>query len=66
MEQMDAAAVAAWFSDELELPQYAAAANEHEVDGDMLLDLVEWDKLAALEGEPRECSEQTRYFIMML
>ena len=37
MEQMDAAAVAAWFADELELPQYAAAVKEHKVDGDVLL-----------------------------
>ena len=49
MEQMDAAAVAAWFADELKLPQYAAAAKEHEIDGAILLDLVERDKLAALE-----------------
>ena len=49
MEQMDAAAVAAWFADDLKLPQYAAAAKEHGIDGDMLLDLVERDKLAALE-----------------
>jgi hypothetical protein len=49
MEQMDAAAVAVWFADELELPQYAAAAKEHGIDGDILLDLVDRDKLAALE-----------------
>ena len=49
MEQMDAAAVAAWFAEALKLPQYAGAVKEHEVDGDVLLDLVERDKLAALE-----------------
>ena len=50
MEQMDAAAVAAWFTDALNLPQYAAAAKEHEIDGAILLALVERDKLAALES----------------
>ena len=49
MEQMDAAAVAAWFADELKLPQYAAAVKEHEVDGDVLLDLVEQGSLSELE-----------------
>ena len=36
MEEMDTAAVAAWFTDVLELPQYAAFISEHAVDGDML------------------------------
>ena len=53
MEQMDAAAVAAWFADVLKLPQYAAAAKAHEIDGAILLDLVERDKLAALEEHQR-------------
>ena len=33
MERMDAAAVAAWFTETLKLPQYAAPIKEHEVDG---------------------------------
>jgi len=49
MEQMDVAAVAAWFADELKLPQYVVATKEHEIDGAILLDLVEQGKLAALE-----------------
>ena len=32
MERMDAAAVAAWFTETLKLPQYAAPIKEHEVD----------------------------------
>ena len=41
--------MAAWFADELKLPQYAAAITEHEVDGDVFLDLVERDSLSELE-----------------
>ena len=33
MERMDAAAVVAWFTETLKLPQYAAPIKEHEVDG---------------------------------
>ena len=49
MEQMDAAAVAAWFADALNLPQYAAAVKAHGVDGDVLLELEKWDNLSELE-----------------
>jgi hypothetical protein len=49
MEEMDTAAVAAWFTDVLELPQYAAFISEHAVDGDMLLDLADRDYLSELE-----------------
>jgi hypothetical protein len=48
MEQMDAAAVAAWFADTLKLPQYAAAITEHEIDGDVLLELEKRDNLSEL------------------
>ena len=48
MEQMDVAAVAAWFVDALGLPQYAAAVQEHEVDGFVLLELEKRDNLADL------------------
>ena len=48
MEQMDTAAVAAWFVDALGLPQYAAAVKEHEVDGFVLLELEKRDNLADL------------------
>jgi hypothetical protein len=51
MEQMDAAAVAACFADALTMPQYAAPITEHEVNGYVLLDLTERDRLAALEIE---------------
>ena len=46
---MDAAAVAAWFADALNLPQYAAAVKAHGVDGDVLLELEKWDNLSELE-----------------
>jgi hypothetical protein len=49
MEQMDAAAVAAWFADALNLPQYATAVKAHGVDGDVLLELEKWDNLSELE-----------------
>ena len=48
MEQMDATALAAWFTDTLKLPQYATAITEDEVDGDALLDLEKRDNLADL------------------
>ena len=43
--------VAAWLRDDLGLPQYAAAAERHTVDGDVLLDLNARDRLAALGVE---------------
>ena len=50
-EDMGAAQVAAWLRDELKLPQYAAAVEEREVDGEILLDLIARDRLAALGVE---------------
>ena len=47
MEELDAAGVAAWFG-ALKLPQYAAAITEHEIDGDILLDLEKRDHLSEL------------------
>jgi hypothetical protein len=38
-----------WLADALKLPQYAVVVKEHAVDGEILLDLAERDKLAALK-----------------
>ena len=49
MEALGVAQVAAWLRDELALPAYAAAAEEHTVDGEALLELLKTDGgLAAL------------------
>ena len=47
MEAMDAPDVAAWL-EEMKLDQYVGVVQKHEIDGDMLADLLERDNLHLL------------------